>query len=124
MTENEIKLAVAMGWKPRKVSGVDGDTWFNPGGHLQMPPRPTENASDCEDVIAWLMTQGWHVEVKFQSYPWDTRDAEYVGAFGVFLHIWHVDTEQHERTSCDLDVWKRCLCDLAARVTDRQTLDK
>lgn len=77
---------------------------------------PIASADDCEKMIAWLMTQGWHVEVKFQSYGHADREAEYVSSFGVFLHIWNVDTEQHERTACSLDCWKRCLFDLATRV--------
>lgn len=118
--DDRIRLAKAMGWQQLEH---DPDRWFNDSPEHRMEecraterlPNPSENASDLEDLIAWLMTQGWYVEVGFQSYP-EPRD--FVEGMGVFLHIWHVDTEQHERIDCSFDCWKRCLFDLAARVHD------
>ena len=122
MTDTRIILAAAMGWK----QDADG-TWFREG-HPEDSTwsslifDPENKAADCETLIAWLTEQGWYVEISFQTYPIDEEceDRDDSWAFGVFLHVWNIDTEQHERVGCEQSNWKRCLCDLAASVTDEQ----
>jgi len=131
---NQSRLAELLGWTFTTVDTTDTagphvakrttNFWIDPAGvyhrndrKLRLPD-PENNATDLEDLIAHLMTRGWYVEVGFQSYP---KPRDHLAAFGVFLHIWHVDTEQHERIDCDFCSWKRSLCKLAIRVHDGES---
>lgn len=53
---DRITLAVAMGWKPRQVTGIDGDVWFNPSGEMLLLPNPFTDANDDYAVLEWMRT--------------------------------------------------------------------
>lgn len=118
MANRATPLAVAMGWR-QGPNGVwyrenhpEDSTWND------LIFDPENKASDCESVINWLTEQGWEVEIQFHTYDEELRNelihTGFTGEFGVDIHIWNVETEQHERTHCSFSVWKRCLCSLAA----------
>ena len=117
-TENRIKLAEFVGWEwhhlvdyPNKDSGQ----WSLHGMFRDwsiksdLPFNPYEDANDCEALIERLRYCGHEVEFRFKEH---SRD--FAGV--VFIHIWNLDTEMHERG--DYDNWKQGIAELTLRIID------
>ena len=118
--EQRIKLAEFTGEIVKVRHSLpypNGLGWKSPQGEIRPVPNPRTDANDCEALIAHLMELGWYVEIGFQTYP---EPRHYVEGMGVFLHIWHVDTEQHERIDYSFDNWKQGVCELAEKVIDNE----
>jgi hypothetical protein len=73
-------------------------------------PNPYESADDCEAVVRKLLSLGWHYEERRQP----TDDPEM--AAGIWLHIWHRDSEIHHRWDGDVDLRGEGVCELALKV--------
>ena len=128
MVNRRTALSDAMGWRedPEGVWYREGHPEDSTWSALIFDPE--NDSRDTERVASWLVEQGWEVEIQFHTYDREMRSQlvsdGFTGEFGVDLHIWNRETEQHERIGCDMSCWKRCLCELATGVARRQTTEK
>ena len=117
-TEKIIRLAEWMGWvhtyddKPvGMIMDPPDGWWLSPDGgwSVTLDFDPYEDANDCEALIERLRYCGHEVEFRFKEH---SRD--FAGV--VFIHIWNLDTEMHERG--DYDNWKQGIAELTLRIID------
>lgn len=104
---NRFKLAEAVG-------GKIWEAYIDPNKNPEEInlPDPENNANDCEALITWLLSKGWHFEISIQP-----TNSDMIAA-GAWIHIWQDGTEIHHRTDVSVEIWKRGVCALAMRVIE------
>ena len=85
-----------------------GDWFWNDDRNKMWAPHL--NDKHCEQVLTWLSKNNWHYEERRQP------TGHFGDAAGIWIEIWHHDSEVHHRWDGSLYFRHQGVCSLALRV--------